>query len=684
MKIKTIFSKIKRKTLSSHRSIVAKMILFLVAAMLLFSFFAISIISVIVGNMWESKEKENIRQVTTTITSLTENYIDKYVSIAVTLSKNGEIISLLENTNKDNPMRSYNKYSDIVNSLLDVKVNFNDINSLYIGSVEEDSYIDEVKTYLPENFSLRSRPYYRAVKEKKRILTEPYEDTITGKLCITIAVPVFRCNTSKVIGLIGLDINLSNIEKFLLENQFGKTGRSMIVDSNHKVVAYGNSDFSGKDISDVGLDSRLLSEIDKAENSLINYNFLGKKRVGLVQKDTKFNWTLVTGIDKSEYKKNTYKVIGILTIIQLIMICTLAILLCRCIRRFLIPFQELEFGMKNIANGFLNINIQHKSNDEFGRLADNMRSMTESLAMYISEIDKAMSALATGNFDIHFLHTFHGDFKHIEDCFSEFIYKISKDLLQVNQVSEEVYLGSEQVSLASQSLAEGTEEQASSVQELNAALGEVSNHIAANTQNAKDANKAVQGVERKVSDSNGQMEKMLLAMNDINQHSEEIRKIIKTIEDIAFQTKILALNAAVESARAGSAGKGFSVVADEVRNLAIKTSDSAKHTTLLIENSIKAIQNGSTIANDTADSLKSVVLGTKRIVTMIEEISDASQVQSDSISKISMGLEQISAVVQTNSATSEESAAASEQLSVQAQIMNQLVNKFTLISEIES
>ena len=253
--------------------------------------------------------------------------------------------------------------------------------------------------------------------------------------------------------------------------------------------------------------------------------------------------------------------------------------------------------------------------------------------------------------------------------------------MQIDLSSDQVSSGADQVSSGAQALSQGAAEQASSIEELAETIRGISNHVKHNADYAEEADRRANAAGSEAVESNRRMQDMVSAMADISTSSREIGKIIKTIEDIAFQTNILALNASVEAARAGEAGRGFSVVAAEVRNLATKSAEASKDTAALIENSLNTVISGTRIADETAHSLDAVLESVRLVTGIIGQITASSIEQADSILQIEQGIERISEVVQTNSATAEESAAASEELSAQAQLLKNLTGQFRLESD---
>ncbi len=379
-----------------------------------------------------------------------------------------------------------------------------------------------------------------------------------------------------------------------------------------------------------------------------------------------------------------YSDAGKIVIAALLVIAVLSVLMAiYIIRSINSPVRELDGVARKIAEGDLDQNITYKSKDELGTLATNFNKTVGRLRNYVSyinEISNVLRQIAGGNLVFDLTLNYEGEFAKVKQALEEISLSLNDTLGQINQAADQVSSGSDQVSSGAQALSQGATEQASSIQELAATINEISTQVKDTASNANEVRRQTDQTGDQVATSNEQMQEMIAAMTEISDKSGQISRIIKTIEDIAFQTNILALNAAVEAARAGEAGKGFAVVADEVRNLASKSSEASKSTAALIEGTVQAVEKGTEIANATAESLFAVVESTKSVVASVDKIASAADQQADSIAQVTLGIDQISSVVQTNSATAEESAAASEELSSQAQVMKGLVGRFTLRS----
>jgi methyl-accepting chemotaxis protein len=342
------------------------------------------------------------------------------------------------------------------------------------------------------------------------------------------------------------------------------------------------------------------------------------------------------------------------------------------------PIQEASDILGQLSQGNLHTAMTGNYRGDHAKIKEDLNRTIAFLKDYVEEITATLEEMGRGNLDLEINSNYLGNFQAIKDALNNITNHLSATMSDINVAAGQVEMGSQQISDGGQALSQGTTEQASSIQELTASIEEVASETKRNAMNANEANELAINVRSNAEVGNSQMVKMITAMSEINESSHNISKIIKVIDDIAFQTNILALNAAVEAARAGQHGKGFAVVAEEVRTLAARSAEAAKETTGLIEGSIDKVDVGTKIADETAESLAEILKQIEKVTGLVGKIAQASNDQASEIAQITQGIEQVSQVVQTNSATAEESAAASEELSGQAQMLKQLVDAFKL------
>ena len=539
------------------------------------------------------------------------------------------------------------------------------------------------------------REYVRQAMEGNVFVSEPLISKVTGELSIMVAAPLYSEGDfgKSIVGVVYFVPHETFLNDIVSAIQIGENSRAYMINK------------SGSTIADITLDTITVQNIEQEaqgdaslqELAAIHAemregkNGFGSYTNGEVKmfaayapvQDTD-GWSIAVTAPQINYLASTRDAMVINIIVILVSILLSVIVALALSINIGNPMKACVKRMKLLVEGDLDTPMPKVSNkDETGMLVQSTESLVEGLRIVISDISFLLNEMANQNLDIHTEHeeVYVGSFRDILVSMRNMKVELNDAMHQVNHSAEEVANASNQLSSSAQTLSQGTTEQASSVQELASRISMISEEVKNTASGALNVRSQTHQTGEEVFLCNQKMQNLVEAMEKIQASSEEIEKILKTIDDIAFQTNILALNAAVEAARAGSAGKGFAVVAEEVRDLAGKSAQAAQNTSQLIENSTDAVHIGTEIAKNTADVLLGVVNSIQSVVDSIDHIAIVSNEQSESVEQVSEGINQISVVVQSNSATAAEGAAASEQLSAAAACLKELVGQFTLASQ---
>lgn len=519
--------------------------------------------------------------------------------------------------------------------------------------------------------------YYKNVQNADLYISEPYVDAATGDFVITISLPLHI--NGQFAGIVARDVKMAEIQN-MMETYTSTDGTYLyLLDASGNVLSHINDAFQmtaekAVSVHDIGMDS-LQSAVD---GYTLAKDYDNAQKYYYAQTEPTSGW--VIGIVYPHGKiigQVAWQMLWTFLIFAVAVAVGLSILVTVMKKKFA-PVSQIMQAAAQFKKGDFSLQLNVHSQDELGELADTFEDTSTYLRTIIQEISAILTEMANGNLTMQPTQKYRGEFVAIEQAMKEITTQMSTMLRSIEEAGDQVSAGAAQVADSAQHLSESSVQQAGQVESIVDDVQSVKRAVEESTERTVQAENVTEEVAQKLEESNNRMTEMMQEMANMNEASAQIGKIIKTIEDIAFQTNILALNAAIEAARAGQAGKGFAVVADEVRELANKSAEAAKNTTELIETSVRTVDRGSEVAHQTAESLQEAVGYARQVVEQTRAIVQLSQSQSNDIDRIAQTISEFSGMVQTNSATAEENAATSEEMAGQAQIMKNLLHRFTI------
>lgn len=538
-----------------------------------------------------------------------------------------------------------------------------------------------------EDFNALERDYYiNTIQKDGLYVSTPYIDaTDQSTTVITIAMPLKNDN-GELYGIVARDLSINTV-KDMVNNYHSSDGSYLyLLDNQNNILFHQNTNYQTTDSNTTNIQDftelHFLNDIANNNSIQLKKDYDGKEKYFIAEKEQNTNWTIGFVYPKSIISKQLLKQVFInlcVFIIALVISITLSI---KMLYNRLQPLKDIINMAKEIEQGNLNTSVILKQNDEIGILANTFANTAHYLNDMITEISSILTQISNNNLNIHTKQNYYGEFAQIETAFYYITQNMNNMIHQITHSSFHVSSSAAELSSNANLLNQSATEQSEQIDILVNHIHEIAENIKYSSEQCQFASDLTVSMGKKLNENNHQMKKMISAMSDIQNSSQEIEKIIKTIEDIAFQTNILSLNASIEAARAGSAGKGFAVVADEVRNLAKKSADAAKNTATLIQNSITDVNCGVSIADTTAQSLNETLEDAHSVVNKIALVTESSISQSKDIEEIAANIKQISHIIQTSSTTAQKCAETSKELSNESQIMKNLVNQFQTIDKL--
>ena len=609
------------------------------------------------------------------------DFFNQYCAMAEAMTSNVQIQEYMNNTRTYADIRTNTYFDDVMKALKGIQaIDSDTIQASWIADSDSNALLMSDGYIADESYVVASRPWYKCTEVGHAILTEPYEDVNTGQLVVTVSTPVYNYD-GNLIGVAGMDILLDNIIRTVSQYKIGKSGFVSLLSAEGMFIYHPNTESIGAYIADMDISKNLVDAVHNKQHLFTKYKKNGESKFGCVATVGDTGYVVISCITSGEYYQSIFFIGSMLIGIFTVGIVMIFISMRKVTAQITKPLEALNNTAQLLAEGNLQVELNIESENEIGELADSIGKTVRRLKEYINYIDEiayVLGRIADGKLVNELKYSYDGEFRKVKDA----LINISKSMIDVmeniNGSAQQVGAGSDELAKAAQSLAEGAESQSVAVEELLATAVAVAEQVEENKNDAEMSAMHTNEVTSMMEVSQQQMDRMREAMNNIQEASNKVVGIIKTIEDIADQTNLLSLNASIEAARAGEIGRGFAVVAGEIGNLANESARAVNTTRELIGVSLDEIKKGNELVDDVVNSLSLAVDKVQEVNGMIQKTAENAVVQMQSMHQIKLGVEEMSHGIQDNSAMAEETSATSEELAAQVITLNELVGKFEL------